>query len=273
MKQELTLEEIKMLQLNMLKKIDCFCRNNNIEYSISYGTLIWAIRHGGYIPWDDDIDIIMTRQNYDNFILAFGNNVCDNMKLLSFKNNFFGWVKIVDFRTELIEKINYDIKDYGVWIDIFPIDVFPEPTTASMKIFFLILKIIKKVSKIRARSFNYINTMEGGFLKKFGFIILKLLLTPVRVSFFGNLINTILKTFQNSNYSYAGNLSDDTRAAELMDKTIFNNYCNTVFEGVTVRMIVEYDIYLTRIYDDYMQLPPIEKRVSNHNFRAYWKNK
>ena len=262
MKQELTLKEIKELQLSMLKKIDCFCRNNSIEYSISYGTLIGAIRHGGYIPWDDDIDIIMTRQNYDKFILAFGNNVC-----------FFGWVKIVDFRTELIEKISYDIKDYGVWIDIFPIDVFPNPATVSMKAFLLFLKIIKKASRIRGRSFNYINTVEDGFLKKFGFIVLKLLLTLFRLSFFGNLINTILKYFQNSNYSYAGNLSDDTRAAEIMDKTIFNNYCNTIFEGMTVRMIVEYDTYLTKIYGDYMQLPPIEKRVSNHTFRAYWKNK
>ena len=127
-KKPLTIEEKQAIIFDELKDVDKFCRDNNIRYSIAYGTLLGAIRHGGFIPWDDDADICMLREDYDRFVSTYKSEkyhllqYCHNSKE---KEVFFnGYLKINDPTTYI--GTDQNLIKYGVAIDIFPLDSVPE---------------------------------------------------------------------------------------------------------------------------------------------------
>ena len=104
-KNKITLEELKSLQMNILDYVDSFCKENNIRYSLCGGSLIGAIRHKGYIPWDDDIDIMMPRPDYDKFLALFNKNADSRycaINYLTDKEFYQPFSKIVDTSTVLI---------------------------------------------------------------------------------------------------------------------------------------------------------------------------
>ena len=127
-KKPLTLEEKQEIILDQLKDVDRFCRENHIKYSIAYGTLLGAIRHGGFIPWDDDADICMLREDYDRFAASYKS---EKYHMLQFCHNhedkevfFNGYLKINDPTTYIANHQN--VIKYGVALDIFPLDSVPE---------------------------------------------------------------------------------------------------------------------------------------------------
>lgn len=125
---KITIEEAKKIELDILSYIDDFCKKNNIEYFINYGTLIGAVRHKGFIPWDDDIDISMTRENYDKFIEYYKNDK-SKYKLLALETNkhyFNNFAKIVDSTTRIDNTRIYKSYPSGIFIDIFPMDSFAD---------------------------------------------------------------------------------------------------------------------------------------------------
>lgn len=123
---KLTLDEVKKIQLEILAYIDSFCKKNNISYFINYGTLLGAVRHKGFIPWDDDIDISMDREHYNMFIEKF-NQDSSKYKILSLdtdKTYFNNFIKVVDTTTKIVDNRNYKTFSCGVFVDIFPMDKF-----------------------------------------------------------------------------------------------------------------------------------------------------
>ena len=123
---KLTLDEVKKIQLEILAYIDSFCKKNNISYFINYGTLLGAVRHKGFIPWDDDIDISMDREHYNMFIEKF-NQDSSKYKILSLdtdKAYFNNFIKVVDTTTKIVDNRNYKTFSCGVFVDIFPMDKF-----------------------------------------------------------------------------------------------------------------------------------------------------
>ena len=119
---KLTLDEVKKIQLEILAYIDSFCKKNNISYFINYGTLLGAVRHKGFIPWDDDIDISMDREHYNMFIEKF-NQDSSKYKILSLdtdKAYFNNFIKVVDTTTKIVDNRNYKTFSCGVCFDIFP---------------------------------------------------------------------------------------------------------------------------------------------------------
>ena len=125
---QLTIKELLQVQLDILRDVDAFCRQNQIDYFLVGGTGIGAVRHGGYIPWDDDIDIGMTRPNYDRFLSSFNGNY-SNLELYAPEidlNYYAPYANVCDNRTLLFEGANGHRKDkIGVKIDIFPFDGVP----------------------------------------------------------------------------------------------------------------------------------------------------
>lgn len=119
------MEELKSIQLGILKDVHDYCSSTNITYWLAYGTLLGAIRHNGYIPWDDDIDIAMPREHYEKFIQSYKKK---NTVVYSCSNNkkyILHFAKVYDTRTILKEYANMNIET-GVYIDIFPIDNVPD---------------------------------------------------------------------------------------------------------------------------------------------------
>ena len=120
---EIYLEELRVIQLELLQQIADFCEKNNIKYFLAYGTLIGAIRHKGYIPWDDDIDIVMPRDDYDRFLELY-NEAYPFSKVVDMYNTKhygFAFAKVHDVRT-IIYETQYAQDSFGVFVDVFPID-------------------------------------------------------------------------------------------------------------------------------------------------------
>lgn len=140
---ELNLEEVQKISFEIFTKFDEICRKHNLKYFMMYGTLLGAVRHKGFIPWDDDIDVWMFREDYNKLCEILENENINNMEILNEKNTkyFAPMIKIARKGTLAIRENFYLIKKLGVFIDIFPIDKVPD-NKKICKIIFKIQKII-----------------------------------------------------------------------------------------------------------------------------------
>lgn len=264
---ELNLDEIRQIQLEILKEFDKICRDNHIEYSLAYGTLIGAVRHGGYIPWDDDLDVMMRRKDYERILKLLKKD--KNINVLNSSNAFFHWTKICAPNTYVVETDDFRIKNYGVWFDIFPIDHLPKEGTFKAKVYKSTYSLLKKMSQYRALAFNHNKTMKG--VKRIAFIGLKVILSPFKITTFGRLLDKYAQIFNKKETGFSGNITFSFHKTQSMESSIFEKYQDIVFENFKARTIADYDTFLRNIYGNYMELPPVEKRVTNHSYKAYRK--
>ena len=128
---EISKGEIKAIQLAILDRVDEYCKKHQITYYLTSGTLLGAVRHQGYIPWDDDIDICMKRQDYERFFAGFNEEEHQRLRAIH-QDNYPGYYlasgKVIDDRTVMVEESNYGVP-IGVYIDVFPMDFFPDDMT------------------------------------------------------------------------------------------------------------------------------------------------
>ncbi len=267
---EIGIDELKRLQLDMLVVIDKYCRTNSIRYTLAYGTLIGAIRHKGYIPWDDDIDIAMPRPDYDKFLKGFnGFDTHLNVIAPEIDSNYYApYANVFDKRTLLIEKNNshrgYDI---GVKIDVFPVDAAPEDFANYQNV----VKQIRRKNDllmIKRRPFFPVSNYK---------VFIMRLITYVISMFYtyGKLQKQIIRIATRRPYDktkYVDTLTypayDNTRVL----RDYFENYIDVDFEGRVFKSTKYYDELLHQIYGDYMKLPPLDKQVPHHGFTAYWRD-
>lgn len=268
---EITDKELLQLQLDILRDVDAFCRKNDIEYFLVGGTGIGAIRHGGYIPWDDDIDIGMTRPNYDRFLSSF-NGTYDNLKVYAPEKDweyYAPYANVCDTRTLLLEGANGHRKDeIGVKIDIFPYDGVPSDEA--------------EFEGLRKKAIQLVNAC---YIKRY-------LLSEVRNKTLRTVCSVLFRKTLQIPHSYASlqkkiySIAQQTpyEKAEYLEKIVFpynhnkpcrkelfDSYCDMKFEDLTIRNLKGYDEYLRSVFGDYMQLPPENQRIAHHGFVAYWK--
>ena len=265
---EIGIEELKKLQLEILLSVHSFCICRGIEYSLAAGTLIGAVRHKGYIPWDDDVDIIMTRPNFDKFIKTF-NGYNNHLTVISPEINwdyYAPYANVYDNRTLLLEGHNgHRGVEIGVKIDVFPIDGMP----GSVMEYYRICRLVYKN--------NLIMWMKRLMLPSaFSFHSLRILFGKMRYSFrsYQSLQKEIHDECTKYGYScatFAGALTWDPIAFKL-PRELFDEYVNVEFEGHQLRAIKEYDWFLKQRYGNYMHLPPENQRIPHHGFTAYWKD-
>lgn len=256
---KIEIEELRSIQLNILKQLDSFCRENSIRYSLGGGTLLGAIRHQGYIPWDDDIDIIMPRDDYYKFITNF-NGYNPNIVCMAYENNksfIYPFCKLCDNRT--ICKEEYFDTSIGVNIDVFPLDGHPVFQWQS-QLFIKKIDFLNKLLRMR------VTTKKLNWKR----IVLKPLLGFFPISFFQRQIQKQLHKYDFKISKYAGTIVSDKNDKERFPREIFERFIEATFEGSSFFIIKEYDIYLSGHYGNYMQLPPLEKR-EKHNIEAFWK--
>ena len=259
---EIYLEELKSVQLAMLQDVAAFCDEHNITYFLAFGTLIGAIRHKGYIPWDDDIDIAMPRPDYDRFISSF-NDKESIYKVVSMENdNHYGlaFAKVHDTRTVLHET-QYKRDVYGVYIDVFPI---------------VGVKDKKQIKRLRAVNLmlhtKKANFKERTLSKKIINFFGKILLLPFSVHYIVTVIDRMARKYPFGSTPSAGNICDTVVGERAMIETsAFEGVLMQEFEGREYKIPIGYDKWLRKIYGDYMQLPPVEKRINHHIFDAWWK--
>ncbi len=267
---KLSLDEQKNIQQELLKEIKRVCEIHNITFFLGGGTLLGAIRHKGYIPWDDDIDIMMPRKDYENLLNNFNIECNDNCKLINYINThdyYYPFAKIVNTKTILIENEYKQIKDMGVYIDVFPIDFLPDNEKK-------IKKIMKKYRRIYKLIYMYqYNNISDVTENKVKLFLKKILLMIIKKF---KLIPKILKYLDNIAIKYKNTkkvacISGRYAEKEVMPSSYIEDYTLVDFEGEKYKAPIGYDEYLTKHYGDYMKLPPKEKQIKEHDNEVYWR--
>ena len=261
---KLSIEEAKKIELDILDFIDSFCKEHGINYCINYGTLIGAIRHKGFIPWDDDIDLSMTRENYERFIQLFSEKQ-SRYQMLSLETDdqyFNNFIKIVDPTTKIIDTRNTKTYDSGVFIDIFPMDTFNDTK---------VVDICYKLESFKLLSFSKHKNIVYGDSKLKDLIrtLFWLLLRPVSPRFFANQIEKQIQKYRVKDGKYIAFIPSKAKEKEIFPRDMFDELIETPFEHLVLPAPKRFDVVLKQFYDDYMTVPPKEKQIYSHEFEAY----
>ncbi len=255
-------DELKRVQLNILKDVHNFCIENNINYWLDSGTLIGAIRHKGYIPWDDDIDIGMLRDDYNKFLREY-NKRDSKYKCYSIENNnkmYYPFAKVLDTSTILYEPDEKGNK-LCINIDLFPYDNAPISKEKTIKIY-------KKRNRLqRFRSLASHNVHAGCFLRKTLIVMISLPFKLFPKGYFDRKIVKNALCAYGQNTRRIGNFT--SREEIFSDERIFDSFVDVEFEGNMFKAPIGYDEWLRDFYGDYMVLPPEKERISMHNYKAY----
>jgi lipopolysaccharide cholinephosphotransferase len=262
-KRQLSLNEVKDVELGILNYIDNICKKHNLKYFLAYGTLLGAIRHKGFIPWDDDIDICMKRSDYDKLISILSNENHERYTLLHHSVDstyFYEFAKVVDTRTKIIGEGFEEIPSEGIWVDIFPLDNVAKNKKLQRLLIqiCLVIRILSVYTKFPSHKRSIFFYPVWLLARLIGYRIpLKITDWQSKKGTREDLIGYIASmSTLGSKYCYPIDWFEDTVLVEFEDNKYPAPY--------------KYHEYLSSQYGDYMQLPPEDKRVP-HPVEAYWR--
>ena len=263
------LKRYKAKLVALMKVFDSFCSEHELQYFAAYGTLIGVIRHRGFIPWDDDIDVLMPRKDYE-WLLVNRQKLPPPIVLQSPDDAGFykHFAKIVDLSTSLWEVVEIPFMT-GVYIDIFPLDDAPSDLQQA--------KMLRR--RYNLCYWNWQRSLKCSTWKQLWYqnthpynlhllcrdLYGKLWLTHRQDSLYKEFIelDRVIRSYGKSDYvtSYC----DPYKQRSVMLREWFDGYEYMPFEDISVRVPRGYDPYLRQLYGDYMQLPHEEDRISNHS--------
>ena len=263
-RKEINGEELKKIELEILTAVHNCCENNNIKYYLWGGTLLGAIRHGGFIPWDDDIDIAMTRSDFEVFLKAFSSDDYTVSTCELDQNHPYWHAKVYHKHSIKEEAIYYkNPASFGVDIDVFLLDSFGDSDQLSSSIQWRMKQRIR-----RARS---LNRFKNASLRQkvVGFVYRNLL--GADANKIACEINQKCCGFDKNGSGLVLYADANIKMPLLMEKSWFAGRVLHQFEDKSFYVPTGYDALLTACYGDYMTPPPEEKRVTHHSFVAYYK--
>lgn len=263
---EIQINELRELEKQILDYIDAFCRKNEIHYTISGGTLLGAVRHGGFIPWDDDMDIQMLRSEYDKFTALWNKTKNEHpFEFVSIESgNSMGYPfgKIHNPKTVTFL---YGVERTGVFVDVFPLDDVIDDAD-----FFKRKEILKPLKK-KVRWAFLLSTRKTNHLGLYKFLKGLMITKGKKREYYAERINEIAQSKNGMGGTRVFEMVSGLRCNCPMSKAIFDEYIDIKFEDRTYMAIKDYDYYLTSTFGDYMTPPPLEKRDSGHDFVPYWR--
>lgn len=259
------MNDIQKKILEIFKIVAQLCDENNIHYFAIGGSCIGAVRHNGFIPWDDDIDIAIPIEEFDNFLKIMEKKLPNNLKIRSasrvkhFSNMF---VKIIDINTTFIEQEEYEFIDAykGVFVDIMPISGIPE-NKLKQRYFSLKLRILS--------FFNYLiryprKNMQNN-LKKILWDLAFFIRKNVSYKYFSDKYYEVLKNYPFYTSKYIGYVWVKLEENLIFEQEYFKERIKIPFEDIEMFCPKGWHEYLTKQFGDYMKLPPIEDQKSLHS--------
>ena len=255
---KITPNDVKKIEVGILDFIDDICKKNSINYFIAYGTLLGAIRHSGFIPWDDDIDICMKREDYNKFMNILASLRHNRYKFLENKlqkNYFYEY----GTRTRIITHDVIENDEEGVWVDVFPLD------NANFLVKFQ--KVIIDIL-IVLRIFSVYTTFPSSKRSKIWYPIW-LFSRAIGPKLFISLSTLLFDMCKDNDSKYLAVLCD-FGCEYCYDRNLFKELTEVAFEGKMYPAPKNYIAYLTQQYGDFMKLPSVEKQIP-HPVEAYWR--
>ena len=270
----LSVKETQDIALEIMQQIHLFCEQENLVYCMAYGTLLGAVRHKGYIPWDNDVDIIMPRPDFERFLkIVKKREIAPNLKCLHYTNDakyHYQVIRVCDTRTKVIPSyIREQPSDMGIWVDIFPADGVPESVLdhplQQMKLWFNKWVQLADIYAIPMKRVS--DKSAKGLLKN----IMKNtvhLLFPGKNNIHNYRIDQAASSFAVDKYAHLADTIERQKPLYLTHED-FEQRTLMPFEQYAFYGPKNWDSYLSRAYGDYMQLPPVEKRMP-HDINAEW---
>lgn len=261
---QLNEEEIKEVELGVMDYIHNLCQKENINYSLAYGTLLGAVRHKGYIPWDDDVDISLKREEYNKLYQAVLSDNDPIYKVVSWENDSrypYPFYRVYDART--VYENNYienDI-DLGICVDVFPFDYYADVNKEMAK--------LDTYRRLSVYTLYGIHSKNAG-LKNIIRYLLVLVFRLTRVRTWNKKMNVLsMQAKDNDSIDY---LMENKKTSTKFEKTLLDKVIDSPFEDRIYKIPEASHQILSAIYgDDFMEIPPVEKRVKHDDFVAYIK--
>ena len=264
MKYGVNLQKVQKIQIDILKRTIDICDENNIEYFIIAGTALGAVRHGGFIPWDDDIDIGMKRHHYEKFLRVAQSNLGDCLFLQTCEtdpNSPFYFAKVRKKGTKFVEYYCRGIDmNHGIFVDIFPYDNLPDNFFLRLEQKFsarilhkIFVSRVLKDTSVRHKGFS-------GIWKRLVRWTLHYLTKPIPKEILLRALDKKMKMYNKRKTKLRTCLLDKRSVKKAVDDAIMYPLKEIRFEGISVSSLNRTDILLEKTYGDYMRLPPEEER-------------
>lgn len=263
---QLCVDEIKKYELDILIYFRDFCEKNQIRYFLSNGTLLGAVKYKGFIPWDDDVDVLVPRKDYDRLIKCFKDN--DRYRLFAYEKNTaykYPFAKLCDMQTRKVETgINNGIS-LGIDIDIFPLDRWDSDLKKAKKEMKSIRKNMFCLALCKLKKPDSVNPVKW-IIKLFLMFFCKMFGTDY---FLHRIIAKSCEDNQNKSTYVGCKAWCIYKEKEIIPAKAFEKTIKVEFEGEKFSAPKGYDTYLRSLYGDYEPDPPIEDQCTHHGFSAY----
>lgn len=264
--EELTLQELKAIEFDILKMFDAFCKENNIRYYLSHGTLLGAIRYKKFIPWDDDVDLLIPREDYNRMIALFKDN--ERFRLFAFEKDLnyrYPFAKLCDMTTRKDEFGYNNGVELGVDIDLFPLDMWDDDIEKAKREVKYIRRNMACLSLLKVKKPDSANPIKR-FVKGIVMLFCKMLGSKY---FIRKITKASIKNGKTGD-KYMGCKAWCVYGERgIIPAEVFADVADIEFEGELFTAPKNYDTYLTCLYGDYLPEPPKEKQKTHHNFKAY----
>lgn len=266
---EIDVKKIQKLELEILLEFDRICRENDIKYQLFAGTLLGAYRHKGFIPWDDDIDVCLLREDYNRLIEVCKKSLDTNYFIQTYDTdiNFIRqFAKIRKNNTVYREKVTKDINmHHGIFIDIFPLDKI-QPDNIVGKFHLSLVYFLGRINLTRSK---YLCSEIDNRVLRYISLIMHYTLRALPSSWFNRLQKKTCCIFNNrENITLRSHLTNGHHKNKVNSFAInekdFYNTTEIEFEGYLFPVSRESKKLLKNVFDDFMKLPPLEKQVSHH---------
>jgi len=262
------ISKLHAVDLEIVKEVVEICNDNNLLYYMIGGTMLGAIRHKGFIPWDDDIDLGMPREDYEKFLNLAPLKLSSHLKLVNYhtdSTNQYYITRIGDTNTKVVEtRIANDSKYTHISIDLFPLDGSPN-NTILRKLYYLKVMYHRAIMSLCYKDSIDPDRKRTRKEKLLLFIMTKIpiekMFNPNKVK---NKIDRIMRKQKVEKSNLIGCLMGAYRTREMVSKSIYGEGAFYQFENITLRGPQYYDAFLKHIYGDYMKLPPLESRKTHY---------
>ena len=262
MKKITTIEEIQDIQFDMMMYVKQIAEKNHIKVMLSGGTLLGAVRHQGFIPWDDDVDLMLMRSDYEKLIKCIENDTQSRYRIMTIKNTKtypFSFAKLVDTRTRVKFHKEMTIRHMGVAADIFPIDALPSDDAFRKKMMDVYGRLVYTVFDIRDTNYRCLEKGISYQIRTFGARICS------------RIIQVLGKSFSLKKATHVAVVMGQYKEKEIMKKEDMINQTEVIFRGDKFLAPRGYKRYLASLYGkNYMSLPPKAWQRPKHAINAYW---